>query len=104
MTRSEILSMTKINLQIAGSSFDDYLEFLIDAAQNAIKAEGITIDFDAIDDCNLIVMYTSYLYRKRVGDDPVPQEGGGYCGNAAHAAVCAQQQGIRRKGEGGRGR
>ena len=71
MTRSEILSMTKSNLQIAGSSFDDYLEFLIDAAQNAIKAEGITIDFDAIDDCNLIVMYTSYLYRKRVGDDPV---------------------------------
>ena len=71
MTRLEILSMTKSNLQIAGSSFDDYLEFLIDAAQNAIKAEGITIDFDAIDDCNLIVMYTSYLYRKRVGDDPV---------------------------------
>jgi len=63
--------MTKSNLQIAGSSFDDYLEFLIDAAQNAIKAEGITIDFDAIDDCNLIVMYASYLYRKRVGDDPV---------------------------------
>ncbi len=63
--------MTKSNLQIAGSSFDDYLNFLIDAAQNAIKAEGITIDFDAIDDCNLIVMYTSYLYRKRVGDDPV---------------------------------
>jgi hypothetical protein len=63
--------MTKSNLQIAGSSFDDYLEFLIDAAQNATKAEGITIDFEAIDDCNLIVMYTSYLYRKRVGDDPV---------------------------------
>ena len=63
--------MTKSNLQIAGSSFDDYLEFLIDAAQNAIKTEGVTIDFDAIDDCNLIVMYTSYLYRKRVGDDPV---------------------------------
>lgn len=71
MTRADILSMTKSNLQIAGSSFDDYLEFLIDAAQNAIKAEGITIDFEAIDDCNLIVMYTSYLYRKRVGDDPV---------------------------------
>ena len=63
--------MTKSNLQIAGISIDDYLNFLIDAAQNAIKAEGITIDFDAIDDCNLIVMYTSYLYRKRVGDDPV---------------------------------
>ena len=62
--------MTKSNLQIAGSSFDDYLNFLIDAAQNAIKAEGITIDFDAIDDCNLIVMYTSYLYRKRLSDDP----------------------------------
>ena len=71
MTRLDILSMTKSNLQIAGISFDDYLNFLIDAAQNAIKAEGITIDFDAIDDCNLIVMYTSYLYRKRVGDDPV---------------------------------
>ncbi len=68
--------MTKSNLQIAGSSFDDYLEFLIDAAQNAIKADLL----------------------------PVPEARRRRSCNAAHAAVCAQQQGIRRKGEGGRGR
>lgn len=70
MTITEILTMTKSNLQIAGDSFDDYLTMLIEAAQNSIAEEGITLDLESINDCNLVVMYTSYLYRKRMGDDP----------------------------------
>ena len=30
-----------------------------------IEREGITLDFEAIDDCMLIVMYASWLYDKR---------------------------------------
>ena len=70
MTITEILTMTKSNLQIAGDSFDDYLTMLIEAAQRSIAEEGITLDLESIKDCNLVVMYASYLYRKRMGDDP----------------------------------
>lgn len=70
MTITEILTMTKSNLQIAGDSFDDYLTMLIEAAQRSIAEEGITLDLESINDCNLVVMYASYLYRKRMGDDP----------------------------------
>ncbi len=50
--------------------FDDYLSMLIEAAQGAIATEGITIDYTSVEDCNIVIMYTSYLYRKRLGDDP----------------------------------
>lgn len=70
MTDAELLKMTKSNLQIAGSTWDDYLAQLLTAAQGAIATQGITLDLEKIDDCNLIVMYASYLYRKRADDNP----------------------------------
>lgn len=70
MTDAELLKMTKCNLQIAGSTWDDYLAQLLTAAQGAIATQGITLDLEKIDDCNLVVMYASYLYRKRADDNP----------------------------------
>ena len=70
MTDAELLAMTKSNLQIAGSAWNEYLAQLIIAAQEAIATQGITLDLSRIDDCNLVVMYASYLYRKRADDDP----------------------------------
>ena len=70
MTIADILTMTKSNLQIAGDSFDDYLTMIIEAAQSSIAREGIVLDLENIEDCNLVIMYASYLYRKRMGDDP----------------------------------
>lgn len=70
MTDAELLKMTKSNLQIAGSTWDDYLAQLLTAAQGAIATQGITLDLEKIDDCNLVVMYASYLYRKRAEDNP----------------------------------
>lgn len=70
MTDAELLKMTKSNLQIAGSTWDDYLAQLLTAAQGAIATQGITLDLEKIDDCNLVVMYASYLYRKRADDTP----------------------------------
>lgn len=70
MTDAELLTMAKSNLQIAGSTWDDYLAQLLTAAQGAIATQGITLDLEKIDDCNLVVMYASYLYRKRADDNP----------------------------------
>ena len=66
MTHDELLELTKLNLQLAGSAFDDYLaSLIIPAAEAAIREEGITLDLSDIGDCNLVVMYAAYLYRKR---------------------------------------
>lgn len=66
MTRDDILDMVKLNLQIAGSAFDEYIEdLIIPAAEAEIAREGITLDLSDIGDCNLLVMYAAYLYRKR---------------------------------------
>lgn len=70
MTDAELLTMTKSNLQIAGSTWDAYLAQLIIAAQEAIATQGITLDLEQVSDCNLVVMYASYLYRKRADDNP----------------------------------
>ena len=73
MTNADLLAMTKSNLQIIGTTWDDYLTNLIEASTWEIEREGIVLDQTQIDDCNLIVMYTSYLYRKRNDDGPMPR-------------------------------
>lgn len=73
MTDADLLALSKANLQITSSAYDAYLSHLIGAAKNEITREGITLSLDAIDDCNLIVMYASYLYRKRAEDGPMPR-------------------------------
>lgn len=81
MNSAAILLMLKANLEIATASHDAYLSQLIEAAYKYIAQEGITItktvieddyEIEDIGDCNLIVMYAAYLYRKRA-DEGAPQ-------------------------------
>lgn len=67
MIDDEILVLVKANLAIARNVWDDYLYNLIKVSRQAIAREGITLE-DTFEDNNLIVMYTSYLYRKRAED------------------------------------
>lgn len=69
MTDTEILSMTKSNLEMLTTAHDAYLSMLITAAKAEIAREGITLSLADIGDCNIVVMYASYLYRKRAGDE-----------------------------------
>lgn len=93
MTKNDILEMLKANLEIINSLKDKYLGQLIETAEKEIKREGVTFTTTTIettttttdnegnetttttteisyevDDANLIVMYASWLYRKRVDD------------------------------------
>ena len=62
--------MTKLNLQLTGTAFDGYLsELIIPAAKNAIGQEGITLDMTDLNDCNIVVMYSAYLYRRRADSE-----------------------------------
>lgn len=68
MTNGDLLTMVKANLAITSAVWNTYLEQLVQVARKEITREGITLDDEAIDDCNLVVMYASYLYRKRTED------------------------------------
>ena len=71
MTAAELLTMTKLNLEIPASNtlFDEYIINLIGAAEQMISREGIVLT-ESIEDGNLVVMYAAYLYRKRAEDSP----------------------------------
>lgn len=71
MTAAELLTMTKLNLEIpaANTLFDEYILNLIRAAEQMISREGIVLT-ESIEDGNLVVMYAAYLYRKRAEDSP----------------------------------
>lgn len=73
MTNSDILAMLKCNLQLMGTTWDEYLTQLIEVSTREIEREGVVLDTSQIDDVNLIVMYASYLYRKRNTDGPMPR-------------------------------
>ena len=68
MTDAQLLTLTKANLQLAGATWNEYLTVLIGVARQSIEREGIILT-DTIEDNNLIVMYASYLYRKRAGNE-----------------------------------
>lgn len=68
MTDVELLSMVKLNLAIIGDTWNEYLTNLIAVSKKAIAREGITLNDSDIEDCNMVVMYTAYLYRKRAED------------------------------------
>ena len=70
MTDEILLSLLKSNLEIISPIHDDYLYSLITAAQQMITREGVTLG-ESDEDCQLVVMYAAYLYRKRAEDSPV---------------------------------
>ena len=67
MTDAELLVLLKANLSIARTTWDSFLLHLISVSKKKIEREGITLE-DTPSDNYLIVMYASYLYRKRNED------------------------------------
>lgn len=64
MTNDEIVTILKVDLQVASSALDGYLQTLVEAARAYITTEGITLTA-SIGDATLIEMYAAYLYRQR---------------------------------------
>lgn len=68
MTKSDVLTIMKTDLEISGTGRDAYLNNLIDLAEKAISREGITLDANSTDDWMLVESYAAFLYRKRRED------------------------------------
>lgn len=73
MTDTEMLSMLKVDLGISGDGYDDRLGHYIESAKKNIGIEGITLDADDIPDCNLVIQYAAWLWRKRINGEGMPR-------------------------------
>ena len=73
MTDSDLLTMLRSDLQNPPGILNDYLNFLINSSKEQIAEKGITLDISSNEDCHLIIMYASWLYRKRNSNDGMPR-------------------------------
>ena len=73
MTNTDILSMLKVDLGISGDGYDDRLGQYIESAKKNISIEGITLDADSVPDCNLVIQYAAWLWRKRINGEGMPR-------------------------------
>ena len=74
MTNAEILTMVKVDMGILLSTvYDERLLQKIESAKQRIQKEGITLNLDSIDDCELIAMYACYLWNKRKDGAGMPR-------------------------------
>lgn len=73
MDDQTILELVKINIGLSTAAYDQYLMMLIAASKAAIIEEGIKLDMTEEQDNNLVIMYTSYLWRKRKEDVGMPR-------------------------------
>lgn len=70
MDTAAILSSVKLDLQLIGNAYDDFLLELIAQALEEIAASGITLDPTSSRDAGLVRMYAAWLYRNRAATNP----------------------------------
>ena len=73
MTTAEVIRLLKLDLQNPPDAMDDFLSLLVGSAKEAIESKGIFLDMRSYEDVHLVVMYASWLYRKRNGNEAMPR-------------------------------
>ena len=72
MDQETMLVALKVDLGITTTAYDVRLSQILTSAREAIKIEGIDLT-ENISDCNLIVMYAAWLWRKRDTAEGMPR-------------------------------
>lgn len=73
MNDQELLEALKVDLGISTTAYDDRLAQYIDGAETEITREGVTLDLSSLGDCQLLVMYAAWLWRKRATGEGLPR-------------------------------
>ena len=72
MNEETMLQALKVDLGITTTAYDERLSQYLEAARVAIGIEGINLT-ESISDCNLIVMYAAWLWKKRDTGEGMPR-------------------------------
>lgn len=67
------LSMLKVDLGISGTAYDNRLNQYMQNAEAQITREGVTLDYSALDDLQLIVIYAAWTWRRRDTGEGMPR-------------------------------
>lgn len=73
MTDADKLTMLKTDLGISVEAYDARLAQYIKAAEAEIGREGITLSDDSLDDCQIVVYYAAWTWRKRDTGEGMPR-------------------------------
>lgn len=69
-----LLDSMKLDLGMLNTtSYDERFKQLLQVSYEQIQAEGATLNLNVISDCNLVVMYASWLWRKRASGEGMPR-------------------------------
>ena len=69
-----LLSMLKVDLGIMSTTaYDERLTQYLENAFLSIREEGASLDLTAVKDCQLVVMYAAWTWRKRESGEGMPR-------------------------------
>lgn len=72
MDMQQLLSGLKVDLGIRAEVYDSRLKDRLCEAQEALTAQGITLE-DTTTDRDLVIMYAAWLWRSRIDGAPMPR-------------------------------
>ena len=71
---TSLLSSLKVDLGILRTTaYDNRLKEIIKSSFNMIAKEGASLDVDNLDDAQLVIMYSAWLWRKRDSGEGMPR-------------------------------
>lgn len=71
---ASILASLKVDLGILRTTaYDERLTEIIIASYRMIEREGATLDVSTLDDAQLVVMYSAWMWRKRDTGEGMPR-------------------------------
>ena len=73
MNDADMLTALKVDLGIVSTGYDDRLLQVMSAAKEAIAREGATLDLAQLEDCQVVIMYAAWLWRKRENMEEMPR-------------------------------
>lgn len=73
MTDLELLAALKVDLGITSSGYDSRLTQLVASAKAAIAREGAVLDLASLEDCQIVIMYAGWLWRRRDTMEGMPR-------------------------------
>lgn len=71
---ASILASLKVDLGILRTTaYDERLTEIIKASYRMIEREGATLDVSTLDDAQLVVMYSAWMWRRRDTGEGMPR-------------------------------
>lgn len=68
-----ILAALKVDCQISTTAYDSRLKQIIESSYISIKNEGASLDVENLLDAQLVVMYASWIWRRRETGEGMPR-------------------------------